>query len=167
MPVLLFSDDFSPSERRVYARVFSLTCRGLGIEKIDASVMMVKEDFSDTRLKGAVRCLTKDLFQLQVNSRNGEVEGTYAMVHETVHIKQFVTGQMSDHFFGVIWEGTFFPAEVSESPEYYERLPWEREAHSRTPALHLAAMNLLDDTDKKRLVRELDTITFSQETQYA
>lgn len=147
MPTLVFSDDFAPGERSVYGKIFAQACAALGIADVPASVLLVKEAFPHRHLKGNVCRLARDCFRIAVNSRNDIFDGTFALSHETVHIKQHLTRQLRDDRHGVWWCGEFFPAAVATSQEYYHSLPWEIEAHAVGPRLHEAGLAALSTSE--------------------
>lgn len=147
MPTLVFSDDFAPGERSVYSKIFAQACAGLGIAEADASVLMVKEAFPYRHQKGNVCRLSRDCFRVAVNARNDIFDGTFALSHETVHIKQHLAQQLRDDRHGLWWCGRFFPAAVATSKDLYHDLPWEKEAHALGPRLHEAGLSVLTTSE--------------------
>jgi hypothetical protein len=59
------------------------------------------------------------------------------VIHELIHVKQYVTGQLSDKVgraSGVIWKG------IDHSKTTYSRQPWEREAYRLQEKLFIEFM---------------------------
>lgn len=67
-------------------------------------------------------------YKIELDRRNDSIYETLA--HEMVHIKQYVTGQLSDlENGGTLWEGVTFPSDDSE--DGYWNAPWEIEAFGK------------------------------------
>lgn len=91
-----------------------------------------------------------------------------ALAHELIHVKQFVTGQLSTPFknmpFVSCWKQTssckpqFFHNTDKISHADYMALPWEQEAHSNTNALFLELYkHLLQKQRENFLVRHYNS----------
>ena len=153
MPTLRFHDRFDATERRILTRTFRQNCRDLGITNRDASIDVRKVKLNRKHSLGAITHPAPGLFIMILNRENDLMRSIFALGHEMVHFDQHTRGDMRDDPVTqtTFWKGEAFPAWLTRSPEHYERLPWEIEAHAKQDALMDNAMRCLP-LDERRFV---------------
>lgn len=151
MATIAFDATFGEAERVILSKTFKQNCRDLSIQKDDFSVQVRRASFSkNPRHYARVVQPDKHLFLVELNSEKFNLfDATSSLGHETVHMRQQWRGDMYDHRDGIVWKGKLFPLYVTESREFYNSLPWEKEAWALQPKLHINAMRALNHDERQ------------------
>ncbi len=159
MPTLCFSKDFDASERRILTKTFKVNCADLKIDKHDITVALRKISRPDSHWLGSVINAAKDHFLVLANTQNVLSQSIFMLGHECVHIKQHRTGQLRTAKEGSFWNKDFYHNTYCNSKLFYERLPWEIEAHARQDKLFENALRVLNLDDASKICAEMQWAT--------
>jgi hypothetical protein len=160
MPTLVMSDQFLAPEKSILLKTFNFCCRQYDIQNKDASVFLTKRHFKDYRMRGRMTRADKD-FIMELSDREGIVELSSVVVHETTHVGQYLNGKLMDDNSGLIdggcwWEGHYYPRSICLTREeaVYKILPWEIEAFTNQEYLTKQSWRCLSGIDRDFMLRQ-------------
>lgn len=156
MPTLCFDGNFNATERRILSKTFRKNCRDLGIADHDATIELRRLPIGPAGRLGCISKFAPDRYVVLLNTLNCMMENIFALGHETVHLHQYVRGDMVDSQASqeVIWKGQRFRATPLALEMNYERLPWEIEAASKHHKLLSSAGAVLDADERRSVLKE-------------
>lgn len=150
---LVFSKDFSVTEKLILPVTMKSNIIELGLNDKDFVIMMDKSDFRSSSRHayhfdalGVMMPIAPKVFYLAMNINNDTQDTIFASGHEMVHVEQYLNHKLYDDDdvnIGTHWKGEFFPAEYCNDPDNYLSLPWEVEAHRKDQELFDKAMAVL------------------------
>jgi len=157
MTTLCISDNFDKMERIILSKTFKANCKFLGIEKYDCSVNLNKWAYSpDERKEGRMLRLPEEgNFLIDLNSIGFHlVKAISVLGHEMIHVSQYLRGDMADDLEGDIteWKGERWPAFLAHTKSFYEKVPWEKEAHGNQMKLFVNAIDSISRDDRDYLL---------------
>ena len=74
-------------------------------------------------------------FEIGVNPNLRRYKMLQCIAHEMVHVKQYATGELTNHLITAKWQGKVY--KITNSFEDYLNWPWEIEAYGRDRSLYL------------------------------
>lgn len=120
------------------AKAACFYAKKLGIDNEDFTVLIERTKLGKALIGSCDWDAEERVGVIQLDPRNHVEPVLSVLAHEMVHIKQFVTGQMSSVGDTVIWEGVSYK-ETTED-EYWDS-PWEIEAFGRQLGLYIRYKN--------------------------
>lgn len=143
---ILFSDEFTKHERVLLTKTFKANVENLGIALEKFDVLFHKRDIGKPRALGSMSRLGDGLFSFTLNDANSIADSIFATGHETVHVRQYIRGEIRDDDYGVYWHNYYIPALFCTNSLYYNLLPWEIEAHALQYRLYEKALAALKES---------------------
>jgi hypothetical protein len=109
---------------------------------MDSSVDLRKAPLG--KVEGLCSKGARDHQVIVVNSDRTLLASIFTLGHETVHVKQYLTGQLREDQGGILWQGKhYYPHWMASNPANYLRLPWEAEAFAKQDYLYRLAVRSL------------------------
>lgn len=159
MGKLLFKGKtFTKSEESILLKAFNFACERLKIADMAFLVSATKEAYDPSpRHYARVAQPFPKLFVMEMNSTGFNLfDASSALMHECVHMKQYLTGELHEDEDGAVWKGNFVPHSIAENMLFYDFLPWEKEAWKDQGKHHIQFVNSLSP-DEQKLVRISDS----------
>lgn len=155
--------------RKTLQRAFDLLCGRIGIADYDRTVHLSFKRLPEYKYgpltarcngqmkpAGIVRTSPKS-YEMELATERSFFTTLEAMAHELIHVKQYITGELSAAIVGPPWKRRvterWMGCVTDLRDADYDDHPWEAEAHARMEELAVWVINKLESEDVIRRVK--------------